>query len=341
MAKKKGAKTLKQAIVMDVNGAATFRGPDARKGKKIKPGVFIDLDSIITLKKDASVNLFVNESIIIDTEGDTDLANILDTDKKLKKRSIEAIFTGRLLLALSGLKAKATKDDNFGYGKTTKAEDDDDDTTGYGKTTKAEDDDDDTTGYGKVSGPDDDDTSDGWGRSTKMIYNVVPFGVKVLPKHTRLEWTELEGYSIYEVKIFKSDGDILMLSATVDGLSFEINLGDLDLAPDEEYYMLVEPKGTNKGQSNKSFFKITEMGEAEKAILKLRKSANYLRSSPVTQALMQAVVMERLNLMTEAYQIYDQTLTRDPKNVVARRMFAAFLWNNGYRKYALELTDSK
>ena len=297
----------KTVIVIDVQGEVTYTTPENRTSKPLTPGAVIPPDSTVKLGKDASVSLYENHPIFITKKGKRAIKKLIDKNKIPVRGTFEFFFKDQLTYALGDLKDEPAANEDYGFTKTS-------------------------------SDDDEEDTTDGWGENALRVINVMKCKEKVVPCSLKFEWGGLKGASTYELTVAGADDDTVVLNACVTGTTLKTDLKDLALETDKEYWWQVKPKdGNASGKSEKSFFIITKPDADSKSVEKLKSVKCFSDAGPVLKAFMKAVRLERDELLSEAYKIYEGLYNSSPGNDVVKRMFMAFLWRNNMKSLAREL----
>ena len=195
-----------------------------------------------------------------------------------------------------------------------------------------------SAGGSKGGGPG--DGSDGYGEKGDKIYPIQPFGGKVIGKKTSFSWSKLSGENNYLFEFFDASGQKIH-EATVNGTSLSLDLSSFNLEPGSEYDWWVKPvSNLNNPSSRVTFTAVTESSR-EKASQQAQKLKAFKEGDMVQQVLLQAVAYDRAELYYEADATFKKLLKLKSKNLMAKKLYAAFLHKYGYSPLADQIYKKK
>lgn len=172
---------------------------------------------------------------------------------------------------------------------------------------------------------------DGWGKGAKII-PVLPFG-SLQPGIALFSWSAPEDTRNFELDIL-DENDQVLHRATTPETSLSVDLGQLNLAPNQIYTWKVRIPGAGGLESGTLKFTLAAPEEQMAAAQKATRSSIYPSGDPALRGMMEAVALEQAEWYVAADQQYAALLREYPDNNMLRMMYAAFWMRYGLEQQA-------
>ena len=163
---------------------------------------------------------------------------------------------------------------------------------------------------------------DGWGGKNADIVLILPFG-KLQPDMARFSWSEPKASAACQLEILDQNNEVLY-SVTTSESAVQIDLGELNLAPNQIYTWKVRLPEAGGAASGALQFTLLSAEEQAAAAQKASKSSVYPTGDPVLCGIMEAVALEKAGWYAAADEQYAALLEQHPNNNMLRMMYAAF-----------------
>ena len=183
-------------------------------------------------------------------------------------------------------------------------------------------------------------TGDGYGKKGDKIYPIQPFGGKVTGPAINFSWSKLKGEKSYLFELFDANGQKIH-EAKVNGNNLPLNVEILKLEVGSDYDWWVKPASNIENKSKRITFTVAATEAKEKASQRAKKSKAFKSGDLVQQVLLQAVAFDKAELYYEADATFKKLLKLKPKNVMAKKMYAAFLHKYGFSPLAEQYYKKK
>lgn len=174
---------------------------------------------------------------------------------------------------------------------------------------------------------------DGYGEKGNKIYPIRPFGGKVVGPAINFSWSKLAGEKSYLFELFDANGQ-KVYEAKVNGTSTLLNVKTLNLKVGVEYDWWVKSASNISNTSSRTTFTIVETDIRERVSQRAKKLKAFNQGDLVQQVLLQAVAFDNAELYYDADATFQKLLKLKPKNVMAKKMYAAFLHKHGFKPLA-------
>lgn len=172
---------------------------------------------------------------------------------------------------------------------------------------------------------------DGWGIGAK-ITPVLPFG-NLQPDIALFSWSAPEDADDFQLEIL-DENDQVLHNATTPESSLSVDLGQLNLAPNQIYAWKVRIPGAGGLESGTLKFTLASPEEKVAAAQKATRSSIYPNGDPALRGMMEAVALEQAEWYAAADQQYATLLQQYPDNNMLRMMYTAFWMRYGLEQQA-------
>jgi hypothetical protein len=167
----------------------------------------------------------------------------------------------------------------------------------------------------------------------------------VAPGPVLFQWFPSGDSVFYDFQIADYQNDGLVFKALLKDTSIAVDLGQLVLEPGRKYYWFVQRKQLGEAslgfalvddpalRSPKMEFVLSDRTGKE-ALQNLEAYDEYKGSSEAERLLMTAQVLEENKMIYAAQLAFQDAMSKDPGNPLARRVYAAFLIRQGLMRAA-------
>ncbi len=280
-------------VVMHVDGSAKYLNAEGSTSQNLKSGMILPETGTLTLNKKAQVQLsWKNQSVTLIKKGTYSLKN---EAKKLANSIPGEPVLDDFLIELGAAS---------GYGE---------DEDGERKSGTAQHD---TTG------------GSGWG-TDKSINIIMPIGGVVPLNSITFSWAGISEDSGFRINVYKDSGKPAIFSAKTNNNSFSLDVSQLSVDMDEEYFWDVENASDPKIKSEKTNIIFTDKDQDKEVLRGMQSAREYSYSDPWLKLLREAHALQKANMLYAANEKYKQGLIEFSDNLTIKKMYAMFLTNHG------------